>query len=364
MIATCLIRSFYKRAVLASRKEAQGGLSQTSTIQVNPIFPAKLQPAIVHPISPSSPSSSKKTMRYRKNARRIKGKKQLIQPDPPLIHHKTKQSYEVFLVLDIEGTCKPGTDFNYPNEIIEFPVSVLQWTDRTEDGRADTLEVIDEFRSFVRPTWRPTLSAFCTELTGITQEQVDVAPCFSEVLVKLEAFLVKNGLIEEGTGKRLKRFCWCSDGPWDIRDFFVKQCFISQVQMPEWIQGDILDVRSTVLQWMYSESASASKVPATHIHGSKRPSLNISAQLRVLGLPAFEGRQHSGIDVSMKSSHLPIPIFCLRGDITDSDTRNIAKIVTELARRGVRLLPNTAIYPGRRWRWMGKNGQVLEDGLP
>jgi len=32
--------------------------------------------------------------------------------------------------------------------------------------------------------------------------------------------------------------------------------------------------------------------------GVIRPSLNIPAQLKVLGLPAFEGRQHSGIDVS------------------------------------------------------------------
>lgn len=43
------------------------------------------------------------------------------------------------------------------------------------------------------------------------------------------------------------------------------------------------------------------------------------------------------------------------------DTRNIAKIVTELARRGVCLLPNTVIQPDRRWYWMGKQGQVLED---
>ena len=29
-----------------------------------------------------------------------------------------KQPFKVFLVLDIEGTCEVGTDFNYPNEII------------------------------------------------------------------------------------------------------------------------------------------------------------------------------------------------------------------------------------------------------
>ena len=31
---------------------------------------------------------------------------------------RVKQPFEVFLVLDIEGTCDMDTDFNYPNEII------------------------------------------------------------------------------------------------------------------------------------------------------------------------------------------------------------------------------------------------------
>lgn len=42
------------------------------------------------------------------------------------------------------------------------------------------------------------------------------------------------------------------------------------------------------------------------------------------------------------------------------DTRNIAKIVTELSKRGAVLKPNTQIKPGRKWVWMGKGGQVLE----
>jgi 3'-5' exoribonuclease 1 len=61
------------------------------------------------------------------------------------------------------------------------------------------------------------------------QSQVDTAPLFPEALAKLEASLIKNRLIDAKTGQRLVRFCWCSDGPFDIRDFVVKQCFISQV---------------------------------------------------------------------------------------------------------------------------------------
>jgi len=58
---------------------------------------------------------------------------------------------------------------------------------------------------------------------------VDAAPLFPEVLQSFQKFLVKHGLIDELTGERLVRFCWCSDGPFDVRDFVVKQCFISKV---------------------------------------------------------------------------------------------------------------------------------------
>jgi 3'-5' exoribonuclease 1 len=39
----------------------------------------------------------------------------------------------------------------------------------TEETTASILKVKDEFKSFVKPTWRPTLSDFCTQLTGIRQ---------------------------------------------------------------------------------------------------------------------------------------------------------------------------------------------------
>jgi len=52
----------------------------------------------------------------------------------------------------------------------EWPVCVMRWKDRSsENGKASHLEVVDEFRSFARPVWRPQLSTFCMGLTGITQ---------------------------------------------------------------------------------------------------------------------------------------------------------------------------------------------------
>lgn len=108
-----------------------------------------------------------------------------------------RQPYLSFLCFDVEATCEAGTNFDYPNEIIvrqleksswswtnaqEFPVVLLQWTEddsETSASRSDgpdtsplrtrRLTIIDTFHTFVRPTWRPQLSEFCTSLTGIQQ---------------------------------------------------------------------------------------------------------------------------------------------------------------------------------------------------
>ncbi|KAF9228000.1 hypothetical protein BS17DRAFT_774617 [Gyrodon lividus] len=250
-----------------------------------------------------------------------------------------KQSYDAFLVLDVEATCLQGTGFEWPNEIIEWPVCLLRWKTKSVKGKASQLEIVDEFRSFVKPTWRPQLSQFCTHLTGITQAQVNHAPAFPKVLKMFARFLSQHGLIDPKNGRPLQRFCWCSDGPFDIRDFVVKQCFISNIPMPSWLKGDVLDVRRVVSVWAATDGAPDSKQIRTGLATSYHyRSLNIPQQLGALALGPFQGRVHSGID----------------------DTRNVARIIIELARRGIRLEPNTPINPNRRWQWMGRPGEVLE----
>ncbi|KAF7322798.1 Exonuclease domain-containing protein [Mycena chlorophos] len=240
---------------------------------------------------------------------------------------KAKQTYDAFLVVDVEATCEEGKNFAYPNEIIEFPVYLMKWKDRI-GGQASQLEIAAEFQTFVQPTWRPKLSKFCTDLTSITQEQVDAAPRFPEVLRSLRAFLVEHGVLEK-TGKRRLKFCWATDGPWDVAEFVVKQAFISQIPVPDWLAGEALDVRQLVRNHLASNSKTI------------RGNLNISAQLRALGLPPFVGREHRGSD----------------------DARNICRILQKLATEQVPIRPNLPINLRRRWAWMGKSGEILEDKI-
>jgi len=151
---------------------------------------------------------------------------------------------------------------------------------------------------------------------------------------------VKNGLIDRATGDFLVRFCWCTDGPYDIQNFVVKQCFISNITMPDWLRGDVIDVRKEVIFWSEGKPSGYRRIPRPKA-GETRVSMGIPLQLQALGLSSFEGRQHSGID----------------------DARNIARIVAELARRGVCLKPNCIINSRRRWHWMGRRGEILEHTL-
>jgi len=84
---------------------------------------------------------------------------------------------ECYLVVDFESTCDDAGAVPRPeSEIIEIGAVRV-------DGR--TLEPIDELATFVRPVRHPILTRFCTELTTITQAEVDAAPGFVAAAAQL-----------------------------------------------------------------------------------------------------------------------------------------------------------------------------------
>ncbi|KAG1891514.1 hypothetical protein F4604DRAFT_419682 [Suillus subluteus] len=274
-------------------KESSSLLIKGSPPHQTPLNDSDIPPVYHRPCSQISDRSTSKSS--------SQAQKDLIVKIAQKQDHRVKQPYDAFLVLDVEATCEEGAGFEWPNEIIEWPVCLMRWKDKSDQGKACQLEI--------------------------------------KVLKMFARFLASHGLIDPKSGRPIQRFCWCSDGPFDVRDFVVKQCFISKAPMPLWLKGNVLDVRRVVSVW-----AVASSNPDTTTKPSARShirSLNIPQQLQALGLPGFQGRLHSGID----------------------DTRNIARVMTELARRGVRLEPKTSINPNRRWNWMGKPGEVLEHTL-
>ncbi|MEO6131885.1 MAG: 3'-5' exonuclease [Saprospiraceae bacterium] len=84
-----------------------------------------------------------------------------------------------FIVLDLEATCWQGNTMNREQEIIELAAYSV-------NGYRDW---IDNFQKFIKPTAHPRLSAYCLELTGIKQDQVNKARKFDKVFPEFQEWL-------------------------------------------------------------------------------------------------------------------------------------------------------------------------------
>src|ERR1700761_141600 len=132
--------------------------------------------------------------------------------------------------------------------------------------------------------------------------------------------------------------------------------------MPLWLRGDIIDVRKIV--------SALSEV--SRIHGLRVCFHKISPNSDVTLISGSCYLAHPAMPhVTEYRKSAAVPRACaVRGkatqwnrcefpfSVTDAifnfcsqDSRNIARIVIELARRGVRMVPNTPIWPDRRWPW-------------
>jgi len=119
--------------------------------------------------------------------------------------------YDHYVVIDLEATCcDDGSIRRKDSEIIEIGAVRV-------DSR--TFETLDEFQTFVRPVVHPTLTRFCTELTTITQAQVDGAPRFAEAIEGLSPWFAHG------------RALFCSWGDYDKNQFEI-DARRSKVKLP------------------------------------------------------------------------------------------------------------------------------------
>lgn len=185
--------------------------------------------------------------------------------------------YDYILVIDFEATCEEHPPRNYLYEIIEFPVVLVD---------VHLQRAVAEFHRFVKPRHKAQLSAFCKELTGIQQSNVDEAASLEEVILQFERWYHQ-------TLPPNARTVFATDGPMDFKEFMHQHSVLrQQIRFPtlfyQWI-----DVKKSFAQFFQCQQG------------------KIKAMLEVLHCP-FEGRLHSGID----------------------DARNIARIVIGLLQWG------------------------------
>src|SRR5690349_9056901 len=100
-------------------------------------------------------------------------------PRPRISCRKPNKRIMNFIILDLEATCWQGNAMDRRQEVIELAAYHV-------NGYGEWGE---HFNAFVKPLDHPRLSAYCTELTGITQEMVDKARRFDVVIQRFQDWL-------------------------------------------------------------------------------------------------------------------------------------------------------------------------------
>lgn len=159
------------------------------------------------------------------------------------------------LVVDLEATCDSGERIpRHEKETIEIGAVLVD---------SASLEPVDELGTFVRPVRHPVLTRFCTELTTITQRDVEDAPPFPEAIERVRSWLAGRPIL------------LCSWGDYD-KNQLAQDARYHRVALPF---GDA----HLNLKKRFSESLGLPKM------------LGVSGALRHVGLE-LRGTHHRGID--------------------------------------------------------------------
>ncbi len=120
------------------------------------------------------------------------------------------QVLDHILIVDVESTCWEGQPpLGQESEIIEIGLCLLEVASGRRQGKRNLL---------VRPE-QSTVSAFCTQLTGLTQEHVNGGISFADACSLLQQEYAS------------KECAWASYGDYD-RLQFERQCHSQQVSYP------------------------------------------------------------------------------------------------------------------------------------
>ena len=158
-----------------------------------------------------------------------------------------------------------------------------------------------EFHKYTMPIESPRLSAFCIQLTGITQKTVDAGIPLQTALIMFQEWLRKElrsrnlSLPKTNKDNKLGNCAFITWTDWDFGICLAKECQRKRLRKPSFF-NQWIDLRAIYVEWY-----------------KYRP-LNFADSLRNVGL-SFEGRPHSGL----------------------ADAKNLASLTYKMMRDGAKL---------------------------
>ncbi|CAM8951940.1 unnamed protein product [Rhodiola kirilowii] len=190
------------------------------------------------------------------------------------VDHLPSQDFDHFLVLDLEGKV----------EILEFPVLMIS---------ATSLEVVDFFHRFVRPTEmsEQRIAEYIDGKYGkfgVDRVWHDTAIPFKEVIEQFEGWLAHHQLWSKESGVGLNQAAFVTCGNWDLKTKVPQQCKVANMELPKYF-----------MEWI--------NLKDVFLNFYKRTATGMMPMLRQLQIPQL-GSHHLGID----------------------DTKNIARVLQRM----------------------------------
>ncbi|XP_055856357.1 ERI1 exoribonuclease 2 isoform X3 [Episyrphus balteatus] len=191
------------------------------------------------------------------------------------MHKLAIQPFDYVIAVDFKATC--WENIAPPkwreSEIIEFPAILVN---------LKTGKIESEFHEYIMPIESPKLSAFCTELTGITQKTVDTGMPLQTALMMFQEWLRKElrarnlHLPKMSKDNKMGNCAFVTWSDWDFGVCLAKECQRKRLKKPQFF-NQWIDLRALFREWY-----------------NYKP-INFNDALQHVGLE-FEGREHSGID--------------------------------------------------------------------
>lgn len=170
-----------------------------------------------------------------------------------------------WLVIDLEATTDDGGWPLEEMEVIEIGASIV-----TRAGRE-----IDHFQRFIRPQRRPLLTAFCRQLTHITQANIDHASPTKYVWEQFERWLGQHLPKLEG---------WASWGDYDRKQ-------LEQEWQQKQLNSALEHLPHTNLKQLFANARQL-----------KHP-LGLNSALQLAGMQ-FSGQQHRALEDARNTARL------------------------------------------------------------
>lgn len=183
-----------------------------------------------------------------------------------------QKPFDYLVVLDFEATCEKN-DTKWVNEIIEWPSVLIDCNEMT---------IKDQIQIYVKPRNRPTLTEFCTELTGIRQETIDEKGVdIIDALKQYNKWLASHRLLPKNNDVKWT-FITC--GNWDLQTMLSNQMKMISKQPGKHFQSWI-NIKKAFEEYYQAKAISMVKM------------------LQHLGL-SLQGRHHSGLDDSYNTAQV------------------------------------------------------------